>query len=344
MLLNPGVLALLSSSALLAALAVVAAGAGLSVLAGWNPHIPDERQLARERRLFLVETVARVILGVELAGLFLFVALAERLHPLLTGAMCATGTLRAGPLGFPTLFARLAVFLLAGLWWVVQGASPHATGVGLVRFKVLFLLLVSAGLMVENGLQLGYFASLQPAVLTSCCATVFAPGAPGLAGEVAALPAPASRLAFFSTLGLTLAVGGRTLGRRRSHRLPLAPGLFGLLTALFGVVSLVALVAWVAPAWVQLPHHHCPFCLLGGALGTVGYFLYLALAVGVVTGMGCGLVAALRPLAMAGEIPAGAERRLSAISLGAFLCFTALALGPIALSAYRVVGLIQGGG
>ncbi len=332
MVMNPVVLALLGSSVVVLAVTAVAAASGLSVLIGWDPADSGARQLARERLTFLVQATVRVVLACQLLSLFLFIATTQRLHSLFTGAMCAAGTLNAHPLGYPTLLVKLAAFVLCGVWLVVNRASPAATSTGVVRFKQLFLLGVFAVLLTENILQFGYFSGLDPEIITSCCATIFGDGSNGIGSGLAALAVRESRFAFAGVLALTLGAGGYSLARDRS------PALFAGLSLVLGLVSIAAVVTWIAPGFYQLPTHHCPFCLLALDYGSVGYLMYGLLFVAVVAGGCAGLIRCLRSVDHLGSITPTAERRLCTASVAGFLLFSLIAVWPIVASDLRMDG------
>ena len=171
--LNPAVLALICGSLLLCGITTVAVVFGLGVMIGWDPEDSGGKQLERERRAILVEAVLKLALWIELLSFFLFVSLADRIYPLLSGAMCAAGTLNANPFGYPALVAKAAAFGLCGLWLIVNRAGGPAVAVGIVRFKQAFLVVIWGTLLVECGLQFKFFSSLEPDILTSCCATIF---------------------------------------------------------------------------------------------------------------------------------------------------------------------------
>jgi len=331
MLLSPGVLALLLCSALVAVATTTAAAVSLSIVAGWDPDDPGPRQLARERRSFLVETTVAVVLGCQLLSVFLFVATAERLHPLLPGAMCAVGTLNASRFGYPLLTVKVGVFLLSGLWLAVHRAASDAASTALVRVKHLSLVAIAAVLVAENVVQVRYFADLDPQVLTSCCATVFGEQASGLGSELASLPPPASRAVFFAALAATLGAGWLALRRRRP------PRLYALLSLLLGGAALAAVISWVAPGFYELPTHHCPFCLLSAEYAFVGYPLYLSLAVAVVAGLGSGAVHGLRAIDPFHSIVPMAEHRLCALSMTGFGLFSLITLWPAAAMGLRML-------
>lgn len=329
MFLNPAILALLGCSALVGGVATLAMVAGLTVVVGWSSDDSGPRQLARERRSVLVEAALTLVLGCQLASLFLFVAVAEHIHSLFPGAMCAAGTLNANPFGYPTLLVKMAVFVLCGLWLVVNRASPAAATAGLIRFKHLFLVLLCGGLTAENVLQYRFFAELDPETITSCCSTIFSERAAGLAADLASLPPVGCRAAFLAGLGITFISGMLSLGRGRS------PGIYASLALPFGALSIAAVVSWIAPAYYQLPTHHCPFCLLARDHHFVGYPLYATLAVAVVAGGGSGIVHNLRQIDPLRCIRPGEERRLCVTSIIAFAVFALIALWPLASPGYR---------
>jgi len=332
MVLNPAILALLGCGAGVCAVTAGAAISGSVSAIGWNPDDGGARQLARERRLLLVEAALAFLLAWQLLSLFLFVATAERLHSLITGAMCAAGTLHASPYGYPTLLIKLLVATLCGLWLVVNRASPGAMSTGLVRFKQLSVLLVLVPLLGGTLLELRYFADLDPEIITSCCGTLFAEETAGVGSELASLPVGSSRVAFFALFALALGSGsGVLLGRG-------APELYATLAVLLGIVGLAGVITWVAPGYYELPTHHCPFCVLAGEHRYIGYPLYAALGLAVVTGAGTGLVHRLRRLDPSHAIRASEERRLCRVSMLGFLLFALIAAWPMLASSFRLGG------
>jgi hypothetical protein len=123
------------------------------------------------------------------ASIFLYVFTADALAPLFTGAMCAAGTLNAGPLGYPVLLLKLANSVLAGLWLALNHVDARGEDHPLVRPKYAFLVALTPLVVAEAGLQAAFFAGLRPEVITSCCGSLFAPSGGGVAGELASLPA-----------------------------------------------------------------------------------------------------------------------------------------------------------
>jgi hypothetical protein len=333
MVLSPPILALLVCSTVVCGLTISAAAVGLSAVIGWDHQSSSRRQLLRERRWFLVETSLRLILALQLVSLLMFVATADHLKTLFTGAMCAVGSLNASAFGVPALTVKSAAFVLCGLWLVTDHASSAAASTGLVRFKVAFLVGLAGLLLADSALQIRYFADLDPEIITSCCATVFDPDAGGVGAELASLPVGGSRLVFFGGLAVTLTAGTWTVSRRRSTLV------YSILAVALGLITTASVVSWIAPAYYELPTHHCPLCLLASDQGFVGYPLYLFLAIAVIAGAGSGLVRALRSIDVYRCIRVNEERRLCAVSMVSFSALAVISVWPLVTSPFRLEGL-----
>jgi hypothetical protein len=328
-ILHPGVLALVLSSLLVSGMVVFASWQGLRVLRRWDPSSGSALQLDLERRTYLVSTLLSAALGIELVSLFLYVFTADAVAPLLTGAMCAAGTLRATAWGTPVLLLKLVNFLLAGVWLVVNHADSLGHDYPLVRKKYALLLPLAPLVLLEAWGQLAHFRDIRPDVITSCCGSLFASGGEGLGGDLAGLPPGPASVAFFVAVSAVLATGAvfHTTGR---GGVP-----FAVAAGLALPVALAGIVSFVSPYLYEIPTHHCPFCLLQREYGYVGYPLYAALLGGAVTGMGVGAIAPARRIeSLAAAVPV-LQRRLAAASMLLYAIFTMIVTWRIDASALR---------
>jgi hypothetical protein len=301
---QPAVLALLVASALTSLLVLGAAWFALVVLRRWDLASGSELQLALERRTYLVSTLLAYVFGFQLVGLFLFVHTADDLARGLVGAMCAAGTLNANPWGYPAFGLKVATFVLAGLWLIVNAVDNRAEDYPLVRVKYGALLLLAPLILAEAVLQGAFLLSLRPDVITSCCGTLFSAGKGTLASGLAGLPIGPMRVLFFGSLGAALAAGAAFL------RLGRGAVAFAALSGLSFAVGAASLVSFIGVYIYELPTHRCPFCVLQRDYGYVGYAIYLALLGGAVLGVGAGAIApAARLPSLAGQVPR-VQRRL----------------------------------
>ena len=325
MILHPGVLALLAGSALVSALLLVSAWNGLVILRRWDLASGSALQLSLERRTYLVSTIVGYVLAFEVVSLFLYVYTADALAPMFTGAMCAAGTLAADGWGYPVLVLRLANFVLAGLWLVLNRADTLGHDYPLVRPKYVLLLALTPLVLAEAVLQARYFLALEPEVITSCCGSLFSRGGTsGVGAGLAALPAAPLAVALYATAGAAGGAGA-AIGRWwRGARGAALAVLLGAAAALALAAGLAAVVSWVSPYVYELPTHRCPFCLLQAEYGWVGYPLYATLLGGAVCGMGAGvLVPARRVPSLAEAVPA-LQRRLAIAAAVLFALFAAI--------------------
>ncbi|MBE0618703.1 MAG: hypothetical protein IH608_12380 [Proteobacteria bacterium] len=295
-----------------------------TILRRWDLRSGSEGQLTLERRTYLVTTILAYLFGFQLLSPFLYVFTADRLCPLFTGAMCAAGTLNANALGYPTLVLKLVNFFLAGLWLVLNYADNRAHDYPLIRRKCLLLLAMAPLVVAEAVSQAGFFLGLRADLITSCCGTLFSEEGRGLASDLAAAPLGPSRVAFFATLGATVAAGVYSL-RRGAGRY-----LFAGLSAGSFFVGLVAVLSFLSIYFYELPTHHCPFCLLQAEYGFVGYPLYLALLGGGVGGAGVGVIEPFRGVPSLRAVVPAVQTRLTAF---ASLCFSVV----LALAAWGML-------
>ena len=308
MILQPAVLTQLAVAALSALFVAGGSWFALGVLRGWDIRSGSERQLALERRTYLISTLLAFAFGFQLLGLFLFVHTADALAVLLVGAMCAAGTLNANAWGYPALGLKVATFVLGGVWLVVNAVDNRAEDYPLVRVKYLFLLLLAPLVLAEAAAQAAFLLSLRADVITSCCGTQFAEGKGTLASGLAALHVGPMRVAFFATVGAAVAAGAFFLARRRGALVVAA------LSAAAFAVGAASLVSFIGMYAYELPTHRCPFCVLQRDYHYVGYALYLALLGGAVLGLGAGAIAPAARIPSLAQVVPRVQRRLIAVS------------------------------
>ena len=333
MILHPGILALIVGTGLVLTMLVVADAVGLSILRRWDFDSSSEDQLRLERRTYLVSTIVRYALAFEIVAALLFIFTVDDIHELFVGAMCATGSLNANPIGWTALAVKVALVLLAPIWIVADRLDAAAGDYPIIRPKYLGLLALTPLVALDFALQLGYFSGLEPQVITSCCGALFSTEGSGVAGELAALkPVPMMWL-FYGTVALFFGVAGLNLARR-------APGLRYGMTAVsivLLVVSLAAVVSFISLYVYQLPTHHCPFDLFQGGYSYVAYPLYGGLFTAVAFGLLPGIFQPLKTLpTLEGPVTA-AEPRWITVALFSALLFVVVATWPIVFGEFSLM-------
>ena len=332
MILHPGVLSLLVSSLLTLVMTLAAAGFGVQILRHWDLASGSERQLVLERRTYLVSTIVSYTLGLQLISIFLFLYTVDDLSSLFVGAMCAVGSLSAGSFGYPTLLLKIATFLLAALWLILNHADSRGYDYPLIRWKQLLLLVLAPLILAEFISQAVYFLALHPDIITSCCGSLFSARDRTLATELANAPPLPMLALFYTTAGLAIAAGLR-FRRRGRGAYP-----FALLSAVQLAVALVAVVSVISLYIYRMPSHHCPFCILQKEYLFIGYPLYLSIMTAGVCGIGVGMLHRFRSAESLGEALPSIQRRLAAIALWALALLMVLATVVVVFTSFTLRG------
>ncbi|MGD8909898.1 MAG: hypothetical protein PVF13_08850 [Chromatiales bacterium] len=290
MLLNPAILALILVSGVIVLMMAVAAVFALQLLRHWDILSGSERQLCLERRTYLIATLMTWAFAFELLSLLLFVYTAESLSGQFVGAMCATGVLNANPWGWPTLLLKIGLFFGGALWLALNDLDNRGYDYPLIRRKYALLLLIIPFVIVEATLQLRFFLGLSPDIITSCCGTLFASSAKGVAADLSAIP-PAKAAWGLALSGTFVLLSGLAylLWRRGAW-------LFALSAIAAFAAALLAVVSLLSPYVYENPQHHCPFCILKAGHGYVGYLLYIPLFGATALALAAAVTAAWRAI------------------------------------------------
>lgn len=317
MILHPGVLALIIGSAITLLMLCYAALIGAIIFFRWDYESSSAYQLALERRTYLISTLVNYALGFQVIALVLFIYTLDDIHRLFVGAMCATGSLNANPIGWYALFSKLFVFFLSGFWIALNYIDQRAEKYPLVRLKYLLLFMVVPCIALDFALQLAYFLGLEPAIITSCCGSLFGSDGENTASTLAALPVLPTMVVFY---GFSLSYVGVTI-LNILYKNGILRYILLLFSVLFLLLSIVAIVSFISIYIYELPTHHCPFDILQREYHFIGYPVYLTLFAGVYFGMLPGLFQPLRKILCLDEEMGVVARRWLQWSLGNTLVF-----------------------
>jgi hypothetical protein len=318
-LLNSSILALVMVSAVVTGLILLAGVFGLQVLRHWDINSGSERQLRLERRTYLISTIVAFSFLAELVSLLLFVYNAEQMSSQFVGAMCATGVLNVNGWGWPALYLKIAVFFAGAAWLTLNRIDNRAFDYPLIRVKYGLLLLILPLVAAETLVQTSFFLQMNPDIITSCCGSLFTPEGEGVASEISGIQPSTSLLLLISSALAVFATGAWYLWRGRGA---LA---FGTSTLAAFPIALVAIVSCIALYVYEHPHHHCPFCILKGGHGYIGYYLYLPLFLAAALALGTGIIAPFRKIPSLGAIIPAESRRFIGIAMLGMLLFYGVA-------------------
>jgi hypothetical protein len=334
MILQPGVLALIVGSIITLLLLLLAAVLGLKILFSWDITSSSEEQLDLEKKTYLVSTLVQYGLLFEVVSVFLFIYTADDLHNLLVGAMCATGSLNANAYGFPTLYAKMATLFLSAAWIALNYIDNKAEDYPLTRTKYRLLILLFPVVLAGFILQIKYFGSISPNVITSCCGVLFSEGGKNIASSIAFLPVRITQLIFYSLFAVTVASGfaaARTGGKKYVISL-------SFLSAIFFIASIAAVLSFISLYFYQLPTHHCPFDILQSGYYYVGYPLYASLFTGSFFGVMTGVIEPFRKTRSLSSIIPAIQRRWAIVAVVGIVLFVAISLIPVVFLPFKLEG------
>jgi hypothetical protein len=319
-LLEPWVFLRLVAGLVATALLVRASLTAITVIRHFDVMRVTEGQLALERRVELAGTFVRVGAVAQVVALLLSALAADKLSRGIRGAMCAYGTFNSTPWGFRAFGASVVAALAAGTLAQLYSFDARLRGMELARPLSWATLAVAPIAAVDLVLQLAFVLHLDLSVVASCCSTQLDAVA-SARGATASGPRLVS-VALAAVAG-AVCLGLAVLCARRPRR-PTAV-LLGAAASLALPLAAAAVVLEVAPYAFEVPQHHCPFCLLRGDVGLIGYPLFGAMLASAIWLFGAGasaIVARAPAVRDAWRAFASSRARRGAVALGvlAALC------------------------
>ena len=276
-LLEPWVFLRLVAGLVATALLLRASFTAVTVLRHFDVMRASEGQLALERRVELAGTFVRVGAVAQVVALLLSALAADKLSRGIRGAMCAYGTFNSTPWGFRAFGASVVAALAAGTLAQLFAFDSRVRGMELAKPLAWATLIVAPIAAADLVLQLAFVLDLDLSVVASCCSVQLDAVASARGGTASG---PRMLSVVLASVAGAACVGLALLCARRPRR-PLAV-LTGALASLALPLAAAAVVLEVAPYAFEIPQHHCPFCLLRGDVGVLGYPLFGALLTGAI--------------------------------------------------------------
>ncbi|WP_201352687.1 hypothetical protein [Hydrogenimonas urashimensis] len=273
-MLNPDVIAIVMLDAILFLFALTALAISVQIVRRWDSAATTPLQYRLEKRAYLVATIIKFIFYLKLPLFVYFIYTLDLLSAILPGAMCAAGVTNATVYGMPLFVVKILDLYLFGLWIVVHTIDMHKPDYPFTKMKFWLFILIFPFFALEVGLEVLHFKGINPHVIVSCCGTLFSAAKSSAASLFITLPVPVILALFYGNFALILMAW---LLKR--------PGLTAFLNLLFVPVAIVSLIAFFSTYVYELPHHHCPFCLLQSDYHYVGYLMYTALFAGTFFGI-----------------------------------------------------------
>lgn len=233
----------------------------------WAGALYDEEKTVIENRSYLLMLMATVILFVKLLTWpFLYVSLQSYI-PGIQGAMCIFGVTQNQPvLSAVVQIFKPVTFFIIGAWLLLNRLDRKTETSPLFRKKFLFLSMVSVLVLADSVLDFFYLTGFNIKVFVSCCTTFFDLPDRGVAGmAVSLLGEEYGRylLPLYYISGIAFVVSQIILYRRLKRGSNLAAILTtGVIIAVINaVVTVLAMFEVIAPKVMNLPLHHCVYCM-----------------------------------------------------------------------------------
>lgn len=268
MILNTYTVTVLFAAVLTCILAVPLSVSAFRLSGRWGQGGSEERS-DLENRAYLLLTVATAVLSIKLLSWpFLYVTL-QSCIPDVPGAMCIFGVTRVQPvLSAVVQIVKPLVFFGIGGWLLLNRLDRQAETAPLFRRK--FLVLSAVGLLaaMDSGLEFFYITGFKAGSFVACCTTYFdLPDRMTATVPAALLGLEAERylmpVYYFSGLVFIAcqAISWSRL-RRAGNAVPLVALAAGAGVALLHAAAAVfAAFEVIAPRAMDLPLHHCIYCL-----------------------------------------------------------------------------------
>lgn len=334
MILHPGVLSLITGSAIVIVMMVYSSLLGLKILKGWDINSSSSKQLLLERKTYLVSTIMNYVLGFVVLSAFLFIYTVDDIHGIFIGAMCATGSLNANPVGWNVLYTKIIVFFISLIWIAFNYIDQRAEDYPLVRIKYIILLLIIPLVIFDAYFQIKYFLGLKPNIITSCCGSLFSEGGEGIASSLSSLPIKPMMILFYTTIGVFLLNSFLSLRFQNS----ISRYASAILSLAVFVVSIASIISFISLYFYEIPTHHCPFDIIQKNYNFIGYPIYITLFSGVFFGMITGIFEPLKKIASLNIVIKESQKRWTVLSILLILIFTVICSWPILFSSFTLEG------
>jgi hypothetical protein len=333
-ILHPGILSLIAGSLIVAAMMGYSSLLGFMILRKWDINSSSSEQLALERKTYLISTIMNYVFGFEIFSSLIFIYTVDDIHRIFVGAMCATGSLNANPIGWYVLYIKVVIFFISSIWIAFNYIDQRADDYPLVKIKYAMVFLITPIVLLDAYLQLKYFMGLKPDIITSCCGALFSESGHGIASSLSSLPIKPVMVLFYITILLFL-VNAFSVLRFQNRILRYTLPVFSLL--LF-IVSIAAIVSFISLYFYEIPTHHCPFDILQSGYHFIGFPLYISLFSGVFFGIITGLVEPFKKINSLHAIIIKTQKKWTLLSIGLIILFTLIASWPIVFSSFTLEG------
>jgi hypothetical protein len=237
-------------------LVIIAGWKALDIYRSWDSEDQEERYNL-EKGAYLTSTAVIIALGIRVFMVPLYFWTMQGFIPSIPGAMCLWGVFNAIPtLAWTDLFIKIALPVIYIGWLIVAYLNSKAGTNSAMKGLMGFFLLASPLVLLDSGLDIGIMLGITP-VEVSCCSNAIDVGTRPLPAAIGDISGQTILLIAFLVTSIVYAF---ILSKANKNRRMLALSM--ILSAILVVGFTITTTEVLAPWLLDLPFHHCPFCLL----------------------------------------------------------------------------------
>lgn len=252
-------------------LAIIVATMSLMTFMRWNKARTGESRTIEENRSYLLLLMAVVILTVKLPSWPFFYVTLQSYISHIPGAMCIFGVTQAQPYlsGIAQIF-KPVVFFAIGSWLLLNGIDRTTESSPLFRRKFIFLSLISLLILMDSIIDLAYFTSFDIESEVSCCTIFF--DLPerttallpltilgeGYENYITSIYSLSNIILIAVITSFYFNISLRSLKQISLIIIFITGTILSLGNAF---ITTLAFFEVIAPELMELPHHHCIYCM-----------------------------------------------------------------------------------
>jgi len=239
----------------------------------WDSSSTENIQYKMEKRRTLLSAVIGAVFVFKIPLYLYFIHTHDKMSAVITGAMCAAGTLNATAYSSPLLYVKTASVYLMFVWLALQRESLKKPEMKFTKTIYSLFLLISVSVLAETVLLILNFSEIDPAAVVSCCSSIYSSSGENSSFLTAADPFISFIVFNISAVFLTVFAAMKK------------PASVSLFSVVFFFTAVLTLILFTSTYIYELPSHRCPFCILQKEYGYIGYVFYITLFLSTASGI-----------------------------------------------------------
>lgn len=221
----------------------------------WNTSTEDERP-ELEKTFYLAFAAVIIILGIRLFLVPLYFWTMQGFVPMIPGAMCLWGVFDSVPeVTWGSLLLKFVLPVVFIGWLLLSFINGKCKTHPLMHNMMAFFIAIVPLVLIDSILDIYVFSKITP-LQVSCCSDAIDVGTRPVPGIIAGLSGQSFLIvAFLSISAIYTLLLFISLKHNKAHLLSL------ILSIPLAAVLVLTITEALTPWLLNLPFHHCPFCL-----------------------------------------------------------------------------------